>query len=96
MRIARQDVPQIEVMSLLQAPFGWRVAAEQDDAGVYFVALRRPVIGSMAWASFLVTVPRDAHLALKLEHTRLCLEDVKGVMELPAQTTMLQLRAKSS
>lgn len=84
-RIARHDLTQIIISATLQAPFAWRIAAEQDEAGVYFVALRRPVVGAMAGASFVVTVPRDAHLSLKLEHTRLAIENVSGVIDLPPQ-----------
>jgi len=90
-RIARHDAPQIEIAAQLQAPFAWRVAAEQDEAGVYLVALRRPVVGAMGGASFLVTVPDYAYVALRLEHSRLCLEDVDGLIELPPQTINLQV-----
>lgn len=95
-RVARHTAPQIEIAAQVLAPFAWRVAAEQDEAGVYLVALRRPVFGAMGGASFLVTVPDDAYLALRLEHSRLSLEDVNGLIELPAQTTVLRLTAKTS
>ena len=92
-RIARQPASLVEISAKLQAPFGWRIAAEQDEAGVYFVALRRAIVGALADASFLVTVPQDAHLTLKLDHTRLCLENVDGTFELSPQTVMLRLPA---
>ncbi len=90
-RISRHDAAQVVISAVLQAPFAWRVAAEQDEAGVYFVALRRPVVGAMAGASFTVTVPRDAHLTLKLERTRLAIENVSGVIELPVQITNVSI-----
>ena len=92
-RINRSDQPLIEITSRLQAPFGWRIAAEQDDAGVYFVALRRPVVGAMASAVFYVTVPLDAYLVLKLDHTRLSLDNLTGVLELPPQVVALRIGA---
>jgi hypothetical protein len=95
-QVARQSAPQIEIIAQLQAPFAWRVAAEQDDAGVYLVALRRPFVGAMGSASFLITVPEDAYLALRLEHCRLSLADVNGLIELPPQITVLQLVAQTS
>jgi hypothetical protein len=95
-RIARRNAPQIEIAAQLQAPFAWRVAAEQDEAGVYLVALRRPVVGAVGGASFLVTVPEHAYVALRLERSRLSLEDVNGLIELPPQTTVLRLSAKTS
>jgi hypothetical protein len=90
-RIARHDAPVITISSTLQAPFAWRVAAEQDEAGVYFVALRRPLVGGLAGATFAVTVPRDAHLTLKLEGARLSIENVSGTIDLPPQTTGLSI-----
>ena len=72
----------MEITAQLQAPFGWRVAAEQDEAGVYFVVLRRAVIGALAAAIFYVTVPLDSYLMLKLDHASLTLEDVAGEIEL--------------
>lgn len=95
-RVTRRDAPVIDVTAQLQAPFAWRIAAEQDEAGVYFVALRRPIVGAMAGASFAVAVPTDAHLTLQLERTRLTLEAVDGVIDLPPQITTLQIAAKSS
>ena len=93
-RIARHTAPLVEIAAQLQAPFGWRIAAEQDAAGVYFVALRRALIGAMAGAVFTVTVPQDAHLVLKLEHARLSLENVDGVLELSPQTVNLSIVPK--
>lgn len=93
-RIARHVAPLVEIAAQLQAPFGWRIAAEQDTAGVYFVALRRAVIGAMSGAVFHITVPQDAHLVLKLEHARLSLENVDGLLELSPQTVNLSIVPK--
>ena len=95
-RIARENIAQVEIAAQLQAPFGWKVAAEQDEAGVYFVALRRAIVGGLANASFFIRIPNDAYLTLKLEHTRLALEDVSGVFQLPPQSTILQIPDKST
>ncbi len=95
-RINRIDQPLVEITSQLQAPFGWRIATEQDEAGVYFVALRRPVVGAMASAVFFVTVPLDAYLVLRLDHTRLSLDNVSGVVELPPQAATLRIGAITS
>ena|SRR5215213_5126853 len=93
-RIARHNAPMVEIAAQVQVPLGWRVAAEQDAAGVYFVALRRALLGSVANASFLVTVPLEAHLVLKLEGARLALENVNGVLELSPQTANLSIVPK--
>ncbi len=80
-RVLRHGEPIIEVDAMLQAPFAWRMVSDQDDAGVYVVARRRPVVGGLAGALFSVVVPYQAHLVLKLEHCRLCLEAVTGTFQ---------------
>lgn len=89
--IARTTAPQIEIAANIQAPFAWRVVAEQDDAGVYLVALRRPVFGAMGGASFRISVPEHIHLVLRLERSRLSLEDVNGLIELPPRIVNLKI-----
>ena len=79
---------QIEVTATLQAPFAWRVATDQDEAGVYVVARRRPVVGAVASGAFAVIVPPDAYLVLKLKDCRLSLEAISGTVELPADGTI--------
>lgn len=73
----------IEVNATLQAPFAWRIATDQDEAGVYVVARRRPVVGAVASGVFALNVPRDAYCVLKLKDCRLSLEGVTGMIELP-------------
>lgn len=82
-RITRWMQPLIQVSARLNAPFAWRIETEQDDAGVYFVAQRRPVVGSLAGAVFHVSIPPPTHLILKLEGCRLTLEEVDGTLEFP-------------
>lgn len=91
-RLIRHADPVIEVTAQLQAPFAWRVATDQDDAGVYFVAVRRPVVGAMAGASFAVTVPQNTHLVLKLDDCRLTLDRIGGTVEIPASTGEITIR----
>lgn len=83
-RVLRHADPHIEVTANLQMPFAWRIATDQDDAGVYVVARRRPVIGSVAAASFVLTVRADTHIVLKLKDCRLSLDALNGMVELPA------------
>src|SRR5690242_21920152 len=72
-RITRWNEPKVEVTTQLQAAFGWRVATDQDAAGVYVVARRRPVVGTLSSALFSVLVPQDAYLILKLADGRVTL-----------------------
>lgn len=87
-RIKRHDSREIVVTAMLQAPFGWRVAAEQDEAGVYFVALRRKLAASVADAAFFVTVPDDAHTILRLDGANLTLENLHVTLSIPPGAEM--------
>lgn len=82
-QIMRWNLPKIEVGVLLQASFGWRVVTDQDEAGVYVVAKRRKLIGGIANAAFQIIAPADAFLVLKLEQSRLVMEQVNGVFNIP-------------
>jgi hypothetical protein len=86
-RISRWEQPEIDVVAQLQAPFAWRVETDQDDAGVYFVARRRPVVGQIAGAVFDVHVPHDTYLVLKMEYGRISVGDINGTVELPPTLT---------
>ena len=82
-RISRWTLPRIEVQVHLEAAFGWRVASEQDEAGVYMVAHRRRVIGQVSNALFAIAVPQDAYLILRLDGGRLALENLEGTLQIP-------------
>ena len=85
--IARWDLPRIEIKLRLAGKFGWRVATDQDDVGVYFAAHRRRVIGRFSSALFEVAVPHDAYLVLKLAGGRITLENVDGTVQIPPMDT---------
>ncbi len=82
-QVTRWQQPRIEITVLLQAAFGWRVAADQDEAGVYIVARRRPLVGSLARAVFKVLVAPDTFLDLRLDNGRVVLEGVNGTLQVP-------------
>ncbi|HEX2905952.1 MAG TPA: hypothetical protein VHO69_03785 [Phototrophicaceae bacterium] len=82
-RIKRWLLPQIDVTVQLQAAFGWRIATDQDDAGVYVVAKRRPVVGGLSRATFSVAMPADIYLILKLADGRVVMDGVSGTLSLP-------------
>ncbi len=81
-QITRWRQPQVVITAQLQAAFGWRIASDQDEAGVYFVARRRPVVGGLSRALFRVSVPYETYLVLNLNSGRLVLDDVDGTLEL--------------
>ena len=81
--VKRWYLPKIEIRTVLDVKFGWRVMTDQDDAGVYVVAKRRTVVGSMARGEFKIFVPRDTHLILKVEHGAIMLDDVNATLQIP-------------
>jgi len=81
-RVARWLKPQVEVVVQLQVPLGWRIATDQDEAGVYVVAKRKRVVGGMSSASFTVNVPQDAYLMLELENGRVLIDDINGALHI--------------
>lgn len=86
-RVLRHDLPQVDVTIMLQAPFAWRLAAEQDDAGIYIVARRRPLVktavGGFAGALIEVVAPAQAHLTVRIDGGRLVVENAQGAFDLP-------------
>jgi len=80
--VARWQQPMVEVSAQLQAAFGWRIGTDQDEAGVYFVAKRRAVVGGLSRAVFRIGVPQDTYLVLKLSGGHLLLEDVDGTLNI--------------
>lgn len=67
----------------LQAGFGWQLLTEQDEAGVYIIARRKPLIGSIGRSRFDITVPDDIHISFKLDHCKVCLDDLNTSLDLP-------------
>ena len=81
--IRRQAGTRVELEANLRASFGWQIVAEQDDAGVYIVAKRKPVVGALSSAQFTLTVPPDARLLVDLASGALLLEDLNGKLDIP-------------
>lgn len=79
--IVRWNRPNVEITTVLQAPFGWRIATEQDDAGVYMVARRRAMIGGFSTAKFVIRLPDVLYLTLKLSECSISLRQVTGAFE---------------
>lgn len=80
--LATHNVPEILVDASFQAGFGWRAQAEQDAAGVYFVARRRPLLGNMSRATLHVTTPPGTYIVLRLEHCAYTVKDVTDEVHL--------------
>lgn len=79
-----------------QPPFAWRVVSERDEAGVYVVALRRRALrmvgmpsGGLLTMRLMLSAPRGVPVILRLEHVRLTVDEVSGVIEMPADGTLI-------
>ena len=82
-KLARHDKLQVLARVELQAGFGWQMAAEQDEAGVYLVAKRKPLIGSIGRGKFDITLPDSIHVTLKLEQCQLRLDSLNATFDFP-------------
>lgn len=87
--VERRALPYLEVRAQLQAPFVWRMAFDQDDAGVYVVARRRPLVGELGGGHFRLVVRPDTYLHLRLEGCKLTLLDLRSTIELPPDGTLI-------
>jgi hypothetical protein len=82
-RVMRWAVARVEVTVQLEGTFGWRMATDHDEAGVYIAARRRSVARRFSTALFELTVPHDAYLMLKLEASQVTLVRVDGTLYVP-------------
>ena len=82
--VRRASAAKVTLEANLYRSFGVGLAAEQDSAGVYIVAKRKPVVGTVSRADFTITVPPDCHLAFHLTPGDVMFEDIDGMLDLPA------------
>ena len=82
-RLVTHRRPEVLAKVELQAGFGWQWLAEQDEAGVYIIARRKQLIGSLGRSRFDITLPEYIHISLKLKQCKLCLDDLNTALDLP-------------
>lgn len=82
--VRHTDTSKVHLEANLQRTFGIEFSAEQDDAGVYIVVRRKPVVGAVSRIEFTLVVPRDTHLALHLTPGDIVFEGIDGIAELPS------------
>jgi hypothetical protein len=85
-QIRYHDDLAIAIEAFYQAQFGWRAQVEQDEHGVYLVARRRPVVGSVSTARFQVVLPRTVYVVLRLEEAAYSVSGVTQEVHLPPIT----------
>lgn len=76
------EAPKVILEANLYRAFGVELATEQDEAGVYIVARRKPVVGTVSRTELTITVPRESHLALHLTPGDVIFENVEGTVQL--------------
>ena len=81
--VRRKPGTQVQFSASLRASFGWTFVADQDDAGVYIVAKRKLLVGSLSSASFNLIVPPEANLVFHLTPGTVRLYDVDGKLSIP-------------
>lgn len=64
--VQRTSERQVQIVGDLRQSFGWQWVTERDDAGVYVVLKRKPVVGALSYANLSLTVPPDAYLVFHL------------------------------
>ncbi len=82
--VQRHDAPKVILEASMVRAFGLTFVTDQDDAGVYIVAKRKPVTGAFSRADFSITVPVDCHLVFRLTPGDVVLHNIDGTLELPA------------
>ncbi|MBN2303030.1 MAG: hypothetical protein JXQ72_01045 [Anaerolineae bacterium] len=81
--VQRDDISQVILEATMARAFGLEFVTDQDDAGVYIVARRKPVTGKLARAEFTITAPHDSHLVFNLTPGDVILHHIDGMLELP-------------
>ncbi len=74
---------QVELHARLYYAFGLQFVTEQDDAGVYIVAMRRRVLGRLSRAEFMLRVPGYTNLSFNLTPGAILVDELAGRVNLP-------------
>jgi len=80
------DSPKVTLNATMQRGFGVELAADQDEDGIYIVARRKPVVGTVARVDFTLSVPPDTQLALHLTPGDVVFENINALAELNTTT----------
>ena len=76
--VQRTTERRVQIACDLRHAFGWEWVTERDDAGIYVVLKRKPVVGVLSSAELVVTVPPDAYLVFNLTPGSVHLADFDG------------------
>lgn len=84
--LSRSEDNRLYVNVRLRASMSWKLATEKDDAGVYVIIKRKPLIGNIGRARLHARLPRGVHISLQLQNSVLCLKDLVSALELPPES----------
>ena len=76
--VRRTGMQQVQVEGELRQAFGWQWVTERDEAGVYVILKRKPLVGALSYAELSLTVPLDAYLVFHLTPGSVHLQDFSG------------------
>lgn len=79
--VRRHELSRVELSANLARAFGVELATDQDEAGIYIVARRKPVVGAIARLDLTLTLPSGVHLAFHLTPGAVTFADLNGVAE---------------
>ncbi len=72
---------EVTVHAVLHAAFGLRLTVEQDAAGLYIIAKRLPIAGTLTRADFTLIVPPEARILAQLTPGTLIFDELNGTLE---------------
>ena len=82
--VRRALEPRVQIVGELRQAFGWEWVTERDEAGIYVVLKRRPLVGALASADLTLIVPPDAYLVFHLTPGSVHLADFEGRLSVAA------------
>ena len=82
-RLVTHRRPEVLAKIELQAGFGRQLLTEQDEAGVYIIVRRKPLIGSIGRCRFDITLPDDIHISFKLDQCKVCFDELTTSLDFP-------------
>ena len=79
--LSPHDKAQILAAIELRGGIGWQLRTDQDAAGVYIIARRKSLLGSIAGGKFRLWIPRGLHISLRLTACQLRLDDLDASID---------------
>lgn len=82
--IRQHQLPRVELNASLGRAFGVDLTTEQDEAGIYIIARRKPVVGTVARLDLTLTLPPAVRLAFHLTPGDVTFAGIHGLADVTA------------